>query len=137
MKETVLEKPQPPQNCSLINQNRYYLQIFCEPPSFQHSNDDNLTYLLQVYDANTRLLLGTTTSNTPSSITITSLPRDHDSLLLFVRSMTGKSIMSDAAILYAPSVAELANFKATGKESISVFCVNVHLFGVRLGERKR
>lgn len=84
----------------------------------EHRRDDSSsrTYLLQVYDANTRLLLGTATSQTPDSITITSLPRDHDGLLIFVRTMTEKSITSEAAILYAPSVAELDNFKASGKE---------------------
>lgn len=109
------KNPVPPENCTIINQNRYYLQINCHVRNNQIN--ENNTYLLQVYDANTRLLLGTATSRTPESITITSLPRDHDGLLLFVRTMSKKSITSDAAILYAPSVADLNNLETSGKNN--------------------
>lgn len=101
--------PIPPENCSITNHNRYYLQINCQIK--QGYFDETYTYLLQVYDANTRLLLGTATSQTPERITITSLPRDHAGLLLFVRTITNKSITSEAAILYA----DLKNIKTSGK----------------------
>ncbi|XP_017775173.1 PREDICTED: uncharacterized protein LOC108561652, partial [Nicrophorus vespilloides] len=97
-------KPTPPENCTVSQQTLYYLQIKCRAPE-RHEGEEFSTFLLQVYDANTRLLLGTATSHTPEAITITTLPRDHDTLLLFVRTMTAKSVISDASIIYAPSAA--------------------------------
>lgn len=83
--------------------------------------------------------MGTATSNDPNDITITTLPRDHESLLLFIRSMTPKSLMSDAAILYAPSVAELGNVNATSGKRIQGAILKISLtwkLGFE-GERKK
>lgn len=58
-----------------------------------------MTYFLHVYDANTRMLVGTTTSRTPELI-FNSLPRNHNGLQLFVRTINSQSIASDAAVLF-------------------------------------
>ncbi|KAI4469235.1 sidestep protein [Holotrichia oblita] len=110
-------KPLPPDNCTINQHTRHFLQVRCQARLVLvgHDNidddDDSVTYLLQVYDANTRLLLGTATSHTPDAITITTLAKDHGSLLLFVRTM-GKTATSDAAILYAPPASDIGAFVA-------------------------
>lgn len=112
----VAVKPVPPENCTLGLHTRHFLQVRCQASPLLRGAS---TYLLQVYDANTRLLLGTATSHTPDAITITSLPKDHESLLLFVRTMTSKSITSDAAILYAPPADEASGLKLGGKMNVA------------------
>ncbi|XP_022914060.2 nephrin-like isoform X1 [Onthophagus taurus] len=103
-KHTVLSSnivdPKPPENCTLKYHTKKFLQVRCQVSKDQ--KQPGSTYLLQVYDANTRLLLATATSQVADSITVSSLPKDHDSLLLFVRTVTPKSTTSNAAILYAP-----------------------------------
>lgn len=94
-------KPIPPENCKLYEQTQYYLQIKCQ--ASQIPKNSGWTYLLHVYDANSRVLLGTATSGTPETITISSLPKEHDGLLLFIRTMASKTSVSEATILYAPA----------------------------------
>lgn len=55
---------------------------------------------MQVYQAHTRILIGTATSQNPEDITISNLPPDYEELLLFIRTMDSKSITSDANIIY-------------------------------------
>lgn len=55
---------------------------------------------MQVYQAHTRILIGTATSQNPEDITISNLPPDYEELLLFVRTMDSRSITSDANIIY-------------------------------------
>lgn len=62
---------------------------------------------MQVYDASSRLLIGTATSQNPEEITIGNLPQEHEDLLLFIRTMDARSITSDANIIYAPAVAKI------------------------------
>lgn len=96
--------PTPPENCTVSYHTAHSVQIRCEVP--EHIQQENPTYLLQVYDARTRLLLGTATSQTPSNLMISNLPNEPDGdgqLLLFVRTMTSKST-SEAAVLYTNGV---------------------------------
>lgn len=65
-------------------------------------DDAELTYLLQVYDARSRLLLGTATAQSADNLHIDDLPAEasgNTQLLLFVRTMV-RSSTSDATILY-------------------------------------
>lgn len=70
-------------------------------------------YLMQVYEANSRILIGTTTSQNPEDITFSDLPTNHHDLLLFVRTIGQSSLTSDAFIMYAPAYKIAKN---TGKE---------------------
>ncbi|CAH0550162.1 unnamed protein product, partial [Brassicogethes aeneus] len=81
---------------------KYYLRVYCKVSQVQR--DFYSTYLMQVYEANSRVLIGTATSQTPEDITISNLPSGYGDLLLFVRTMDSKSITSDANIIYAPAV---------------------------------
>ncbi|KRT78415.1 hypothetical protein AMK59_7471, partial [Oryctes borbonicus] len=131
-------KPLPPENCTISQHTRHFLQVKCRTPAMQeqrHRGDNNnseaVTYLLQVYDANTRLLLGAATSHTPEAITITTLANDHGSLLLFVRAMF-KSVTSDATILYAPPASDTASAFVTGA-STPVFLQITPVLGALIG----
>lgn len=95
----VRNKPQPPQNCTVTHQTESYISIRCQEP--QSNDDPPSTYFLQVYDASTRMLLGTATSDTPELI-FYSAPKHHSGLQLFVRCMNSKSMTSDAAVLLTP-----------------------------------
>lgn len=95
----VRNKPQPPQNCTVIHQTETYISVRCQEPQF--SDDPLSTYFLQVYDATTRMLLGTATSETPE-LTFYSTPKYHGGLQLFVRCMNSKSMTSDAAVILTP-----------------------------------
>lgn len=97
-----LIKPHPPENCTIVLQTKYYLQVKCQV--LEHLKQSSTTYLLQVYDANTRILLGTATSQNAEEITINNLPSEHEDLLLFIRTMDAKSTTSDANIIYAPHI---------------------------------
>lgn len=57
-------------------------------------------YVLQVFDAETRRLLASATSMSPSLLEVTDLPaeRSHSGLVLFVRVMTAHAT-SDATVL--------------------------------------
>lgn len=92
------KKPPPPENCTVTFQTRYYLRVKCQIPE-NLTNDANV-YLMQVYHAHTRLLIGTATSQDPEDITINNLPQDYQELLLFIRTMDSRSVTSDASIIY-------------------------------------
>lgn len=76
-------------------------------------------YLMQVYDAKTRLLIGTTTSQDPTEITLHNLPGVSEDVLLFIRTMDYTSVTSDANIIYVPAVAKL---NTGGKCIVVVWC---------------
>ncbi|XP_045478021.1 uncharacterized protein LOC123683162 isoform X1 [Harmonia axyridis] len=97
-----LKKPNAPENCTVTMHTRYSVRIRCQEQSGS-SRKDYFTYVLQVYDAYTRHIIGTTTSQDPDDISYSALPKDHDDLLLFVRTMDARSITSDAFIVYASS----------------------------------
>ncbi|GJQ65919.1 hypothetical protein Trydic_g4019 [Trypoxylus dichotomus] len=127
-------KPLPPENCTINQHTRHFLQVKCRTRAMHErrdDNDDSVTYLLQVYDANSRLLLGTATSHTSEAITITTLAKDHGSLLLFVRTMR-KSITSDATILYAPPASDTISGFASGA-STPVFLQITPVLGALIG----
>lgn len=100
-----MERPHPPENCTILAHTKYYLQVRCQVADKLIM--PSTTYLLQVYDANTRILLGTATSQNPEEITISELPCEHEDLLLFIRTMDAKSTTSDANIIYAPFVKQI------------------------------
>ncbi|KAG5870292.1 hypothetical protein JTB14_002060, partial [Gonioctena quinquepunctata] len=104
-------KPTPPENCTIVQQTRYYLAVKCQIAD--HHRKQSNTYLMQVYDADTRLLLGTTTSQNPEDITIGNLPEDCEDLLLFIRTMDFRSVTSDANIIYVPAVANIRTGAST------------------------
>lgn len=95
----VRSKPQPPQNCTVTQQTETYITVHCLEPQF--NDDPPSTYFLQVYDATTRMLLGSATSETPE-LTFYTTPKRHNGLQLFVRSMNSKSMTSDAAVILTP-----------------------------------
>ncbi|XP_049821876.1 titin isoform X1 [Aethina tumida] len=95
-------KPSPPENCTITHQTRYFIKVYCKVAP--NKRDASATFLLQVYEANTRVLLGTATSQSPEDITIGNLPNGYGDLLLFIRTMDSKSMTSDANIIYAPAV---------------------------------
>ncbi|KAL3288902.1 hypothetical protein HHI36_003347, partial [Cryptolaemus montrouzieri] len=98
---TETKKPSPPENCTVTMHTRYSIKVRCQEDT--RNKKDYFTYLLQVYDAHTRHIIGTITSQNRDDISYYSLPKDHDDLLLFVRTMDAKSITSDAFIVYASS----------------------------------
>ncbi|KAK9874036.1 hypothetical protein WA026_002389, partial [Henosepilachna vigintioctopunctata] len=95
-----IKKPSPPENCTVTMHTRYSISLRCQEQD-TGAKKDYFTYLMQVYDAYTRHIIGTTTSQNSNEISYNSLPKDHDDLLLFVRTMDAKSITSDAFIVYA------------------------------------
>lgn len=95
-----LKKPNAPENCTVTLHTRYTVRVRCQE---QNARKDYFTYVLQVYDAYTRHIIGTSTSMDPDDISYNSLSKDHDDLLLFVRTMDARSITSDAFIVYASS----------------------------------
>ncbi|GLV36591.1 sidestep VIII [Carabus blaptoides fortunei] len=99
--------PTAPENCTLSFHSEHSVHVSCDVA--EHVRMQRPTYLLQVYDAKSRLLLGTATSNTATDLGIDDLPAEPDGdgeLLLFVRTMTSQST-SDAAILYTNSAGAL------------------------------
>nr|CAI5853032.1 unnamed protein product [Callosobruchus analis] len=107
----VSEKPPPPENCTVLHQTRYYLSVGCHVADAHRAYSN--TYLLQAFDAGSRLLLATATSRSPEEITVTDLPADYKDLLLFVRTMDGRSVASDANTIYVPAMAELKTGAST------------------------
>lgn len=106
--------PTAPENCTLSFHTAHSVHVSCDVP--EHVRMQRPTYLLQVYDAKSRLLLGTATSNTATDLGIDDLPAEPDGdgeLLLFVRTMTSKST-SDAAILYTNSAGALNHHRGGG-----------------------
>ncbi|XP_074027401.1 protein turtle isoform X2 [Leptinotarsa decemlineata] len=104
-------KPAPPENCTIRHQTRYHISVKCQTDenNYEFSN----TFLMQVYDANSRFLLGTTTSQNPEDISIGNLPDGYEGLLLFIRTMDSRSITSDANIIYVPTVANIRTGAST------------------------
>ncbi|KYB26261.1 hypothetical protein TcasGA2_TC033687 [Tribolium castaneum] len=97
-KHTVkISKPLPPENCTLLHHSRFSLRIRCQVAEPSRDN----TYFLQVFDADSRVLIGTATALSPQDIVFDNMPRRYDDLLIFVRTKR-KAIMSDANIIYVP-----------------------------------
>ena len=96
-------KPQPPEKCTVIHQTVSSLRVGCYTPPevlhHDHPDDVPTTYVLQVYDAGTRHLLASATSQMAGMLEITDLPTDHRDLVLSVRTVTAHA-MSDAVSIY-------------------------------------
>ncbi|XP_076289470.1 nephrin isoform X2 [Lasioglossum baleicum] len=96
-----LAQPPPPENCTIREESRTTVRVSCAESEYIDSR--TATYVLQVFDADTRRLLASTTSMTPSMLEITDLPaeRSYSGLVLSLRIMT-EHAMSDATVLHSP-----------------------------------
>ncbi|XP_053986545.1 protein sidekick-like isoform X3 [Hylaeus volcanicus] len=96
-----LSHPRPPENCTIREESRTTVRVSCAESEYTDSR--TATYVLQVYDADTRRLLASATSMTPSMLEITNLPaeRSYSGLLLSLRIIT-EHAMSDAIELHSP-----------------------------------
>lgn len=93
--------PPPPENCTIREESRTTVRVSCAESEF--FDPRTATYVLQVFDADTRRLLASATSMTPSMLEITDLPaeRSYSGLVLSLRIMT-EHAMSDATVLHSP-----------------------------------
>ncbi|XP_066996057.2 uncharacterized protein [Anabrus simplex] len=90
-----LAKPDPPDKCTIVQQTFSSLRVACNAPSYNIPT----TYVLQAYDARTRRLIASATSQTPGRLEVTDLPPEHSSLVLTVRTVTAHAT-SDAHTIY-------------------------------------
>lgn len=111
-------KPMPPQNCTITHQTLLNLQVKCQIQK-EAQNKFNI-YLIQAYDATSRLLLATSTSQDPEKISVSNLPAEQKDMLLFIRTMDARSVTSDANIVYVPSTGRV---KSSGKILMAVFFI--------------
>lgn len=95
----MVAKPKPPVNCTVTQQLARVVRLSCKT----EQTIEGAMYLMQVYDANTRILIGTTTSEDPNDLSFTELPLGHNDLMLFVRTIGANSLASDASIIYVPA----------------------------------
>ncbi|XP_050301168.1 nephrin isoform X2 [Anthonomus grandis grandis] len=126
-KHTAPSRPVPPENCTVHQHYPHFLRIKCQVTKMMSLTSGN-TYLLQIYDANTRMLLGTATSEDPEDINYSGLSSEHKDLLLFVRSIDLHSVASDATIIYASN-----NKMRTNRASTPVLLQITPLLGVLIG----
>ncbi|XP_076392275.1 protein turtle homolog B isoform X2 [Megachile rotundata] len=96
-----LAKPLPPENCTIMEESRTTVRVSCAES--EYVDPRTATYVLQVFDADTNRLLGSTSSMTPSLFEITNLPeqRSYSGLVLSLRTIT-ENAMSDATFLHSP-----------------------------------
>ncbi|XP_030760739.1 uncharacterized protein LOC115885855 [Sitophilus oryzae] len=94
-------KPMPPENCTILQHTSYQIQVSCQVVEAYRKKSGNV-YLMQIYDATSRLLIGTATSQNPEDISLSTLSSERKDVLIFVRTIDEKSIASDACIIYAP-----------------------------------
>lgn len=95
------ERLAPPENCTIREESRTTVRVSCAES--EYIDPRTATYVLQVFDADTRRLLASATSMTPSMLEITDLPaeRSYSGLVLSLRIMT-EHAMSDATVLHSP-----------------------------------
>ncbi|KDR12516.1 hypothetical protein L798_13523, partial [Zootermopsis nevadensis] len=97
------DKPQPPEKCTITHQTVSSLRVGCyTPPEVLHHNhpdDVPTTYVLQVFDAETRHLVASATSQMAGMLEITDLPATYRDLVLSVRTVTAHAT-SDAVSIY-------------------------------------
>ncbi|XP_043490333.1 nephrin-like isoform X4 [Polistes fuscatus] len=103
-----LARPPSPENCTIKEESRTTVKVSCAES--EYFDENTATYVLQVFDADTRHLLGSATSLTPRMLEVTDLPmeRSHAGLVLSLRVMTAHAT-SDATVLHSP------NFVQEGK----------------------
>lgn len=107
-----LAQPPSPENCTIREESRTTVRVSCAESEYFDAN--TATYVLQVFDADTRRLLASATSLTPSMLEVTDLPaeRSQSGLVLSLRIMTAHA-MSDATVLHSPHFVQEGN---TNKE---------------------
>ncbi|XP_020707094.2 protein turtle homolog A-like isoform X3 [Athalia rosae] len=95
-----LTRPPSPENCTIREESRTTVRVSCAESEYFDPN--TATYVLQVFDAETRLLLASATSLTPSILEVTNLPaeRSQAGLVLSLRIMTSHAT-SDATVLHS------------------------------------
>jgi len=103
-----LAQPPSPENCTIREESRTTVRVSCAESEYFDAN--TATYVLQVFDADTRRLLASATSLTPSMLEVTDLPaeRSQSGLMLSLRIMTAHA-MSDATILHSPHFVQESN----------------------------
>ncbi|XP_015173002.1 PREDICTED: hemicentin-2-like isoform X5 [Polistes dominula] len=97
-----LARPPSPENCTIKEESRTTVKVSCAES--EYFDENTATYVLQVFDADTRHLLGSATSLTPRMLEVTDLPmeRSHAGLVLSLRVMTAHAT-SDATVLHSPN----------------------------------
>ncbi|XP_017877995.1 nephrin-like isoform X2 [Ceratina calcarata] len=100
-----LAQPPPPENCTIREESWTTVRVSCAES--EYIDPRTATYVLQVFDADTRHLLASATSTTPSKLEITNLPaeRSDSGLVLSLRIIT-KHATSDATILHSPHLVQ-------------------------------
>ncbi|XP_020281650.1 nephrin-like [Pseudomyrmex gracilis] len=103
-----LAQPPSPENCTIREESRTTVRVSCAESEYFDAN--TATYVLQVFDANTRRLLASATSLTPSMLEVTNLPteRSQSGLVLSLRIMTAHA-MSDATVIHSPHFVQEGN----------------------------
>ncbi|XP_011352005.1 nephrin isoform X3 [Ooceraea biroi] len=103
-----LAQPPSPENCTIREESRTTVRVSCAESEYFDAN--TATYVLQVFDADTRRLLASATSLTPSMLEVTDLPaeRSQSGLVLSLRIMTAYA-MSDATVLHSPHFVQESN----------------------------
>jgi len=103
-----LAQPPSPENCTIREESRTTVRVSCAESEYFDAN--TATYVLQVFDADTRRLLASATSLTPSMLEVTDLPaeRSQSGLVLSLRIMTAHA-MSDATVLHSPHFVQESN----------------------------
>ncbi|XP_025160189.1 nephrin isoform X4 [Harpegnathos saltator] len=104
----MLAQPPSPENCTIREESRTTVRVSCAES--EYFDENTATYVLQVFDADTRRLLASTTSLTPSMLEVTNLPaeRSQSGLVLSLRVMTAQA-MSDATVLHSLHFAREGN----------------------------
>lgn len=104
----MLAQPPSPENCTIREESRTTVRVSCAES--EYFDENTATYVLQVFDADTRRLLASTTSLTPSMLEVTNLPaeRSQFGLVLSLRIMTAQA-MSDATVLHSLHFARESN----------------------------
>lgn len=108
-----LAQPPSPENCTIREESRTTVRVSCAESEFDFDANTAI-YVLQVFDADTRRLLASATSLTPSMLEVTNLPvdRSQSGLMLSLRIMTEQA-MSDATVLFSTHFVQEGN---TNKE---------------------
>lgn len=98
-------RPPSPENCTIIEETSTTVRVSCAESDYV--DPKSATYVLQVYDAETRHLLASDTSVSPDLLKVTDLPaeRRYSGLKLVIRVMTSHAT-SDATVLYSQHLLE-------------------------------
>jgi len=108
-----LAQPPSPENCTIREESQTTVRVSCAESELDFDTNTAI-YVLQVFDADTRRLLASATSLTPSMLEVTDLPvdRSQSGLMLSLRIMTEQA-MSDATVLFSTHFVQEGN---TNKE---------------------